>query len=243
MPFIAAKLLRIDLKNPKGQKVFYVNGIITFVTILFLIKTIDRTSVWENSTKLLGSGLETAPKSARAHSAYAKLYVKTAERLTDKNEKAKGAALALDELKKAATIYPKDFDMYYNMGVVYHITGDTVRALREYRKALELNPTYSKTLNNIGAIFNDNKNYKTALEYFLPIIRKQPTDSKAWGNAGACYQNLKDTKTALHYYEKALELNPENIEVLGNMASLYQQSGDSAKAKIYRNMLLNVQNK
>ncbi len=231
LPFIISKIFKIDAKKWAGKNVLYANGIVACIVLLFIIQTINRTKDWKNNSALFTSGLSAAPQSARVHSSYAKFYMKKAEESNNKLEKINFADTAIDEFNKAIAIYPNDYDMYYNFGVVYYTIGDTENAIKKYMKSLDLNATYANSLNNIRFIcmkmVEESKDKAEQIRYTNIVIDKfnkaiaiNPNDEMYY-NLGVVYYAIGDTENALKNYTKSLELNATNTNSLSNIGVIY----------------------
>jgi Tfp pilus assembly protein PilF len=232
-------LLTRFLKSRPAHKKFTVLFSMPLI-IFFIILTISRNPDWKNNESLLKAGVITSNASARVHTAYAKILMTKAES-EDLTTQAATKALAMSEYETAISIYPDDFDTYYNMAILYSSLHDTANAIASYKKTIALNPKNNYAMNNLGAIYYDSRNYTEALKYFLMAIQIKPAESKAWGNAGKCYHNLKDADNASKYYEQALQLDPGNVDALRNIVILYQNTGNTVKAAFYRQQLQDVQ--
>ena len=233
LPFLLAKLFKLDLKNSTLSNASKLVGIIAVVCLLFAFKTVDRNPVWKNNSTLFASGVETSPNSARTHYAYANEFREKVEASTDPYEKGEAAKTALSEFNKGLAIYPNDERIYYNMGVVYYATGDIDNATKMYKRALQLKPDYAEALNNYGVIIFNTKDYTNALSYFIKSTKSKSDYTDAFANAGACYFNMKDFKGSIPYFEGALKINPANVNVMRNLAMVYTNLGDTAKANYY----------
>ncbi len=145
-----------------------------------------------------------------------------------------------------------------DLGVVYHMQSDHIKALDLYFRSLALaEKTGDKTrvatqTGNIGLIYADQEEYSKALSYYfkglemaesVPEAKRQAADnngiSRYLGNIGAAYHHQNNYTKALHYYTRALKmkeaLGDKNgmARYEGNIGLVYKEqasriSGDSA---------------
>jgi tetratricopeptide (TPR) repeat protein len=233
LPFLLAKILKIDLKQISFSKASNLLAILALVFILFSIKTYSRNKVWKDNPTLFESGLESAPNSARVHFAYANEFREKVEASQDMYQKADAAKIALSSFSKGLSIYDKDERIYYNMGVIYYNLNQIDSAKAVYTKALQLKPDYPEALNNLGVIYFNAKDYPEALKYFTKSTESNPNYADAFANLGACYHNSGEVEKAIPFYEQALKLNPVNTNIMRNLSIAFNAIGDTAKANFY----------
>jgi tetratricopeptide (TPR) repeat protein len=238
MPFVLSVIFRIDLKNPDWFEAKKILGILTIISILFIIKTIVRNGIWKDNLTLDASGILTAPDSARTHYAYADDFAKMISKSNSLEERKKFAKIALTEYQKSLDLYNKDSshcsDVYYNMGMIRYYTGDTLPGISLIEKAISYNPKWVEPSYNLGVIFYSIKNYSSALRYLLNASDNDPKNADILGYIGLCYQEMKNYNASIPYYEKALQFKPSYTNIRLNLSKIYYELGDTAKALKYR---------
>ena len=104
---------------------------------------------------------------------------------------------ALDCLKEAITINPKNDDCFFYLGVVYDKTKEYEKAIENYKQAVLLS-TYSEDismyLNNIGLCYYKINDYENALHYFKLSLEKDKNNDDAKHNI-KLIMTLKEDKT------------------------------------------------
>ncbi len=72
--------------------------------------------------------------------------------------------LAIQNYQKSIDIFPDSYDAQYNLGTLYHITGDYDRAGRCYCKAISLEPTKYEAHYNLAVLLKRLGHYNEAYE-------------------------------------------------------------------------------
>ena len=108
------------------------------VFISFSVLTMRRTLDWKNNDTFWLATVRASPDEPKAHNTLATVYVSHRE-----------YTKAISELKTAIQMKPTYVPAYYNLGLVYEMTGDRAQALQYYRKANELLPNDADTMQAI----------------------------------------------------------------------------------------------
>lgn len=129
--------------------------------------------------------------------------------------------LALDYLKSALSIDPKNDDILYNMGYFYQVTSNYTLAIEIYKKILVKNINYKEAHYNLGSIeILKNKNYTEAIKHFTNAINADANYADAFFARGVCYEELKDKINATADYQMALQINPKHEFAIENLNKL-----------------------
>ncbi len=83
-------------------------------------------------------------------------------------------ALAVELLRKAASIYPYDADYYHNLGLAYKHLGRLDESASAYRQALAMDGHRWDTWCNLGSVLFDLKRYPDARKAFQAAIENRP---------------------------------------------------------------------
>ena len=108
------------------------------VFISFSVLTMRRTLDWKNNDTFWLATVRASPDEPKAHNTLATVYVSHRE-----------YTKAISELKTAIQMKPTYVPAYYNLGLVYEMTGHRAQALQYYRKANELLPNDADTMQAI----------------------------------------------------------------------------------------------
>lgn len=212
------------------RAVFYI------ILILLSVRTIARNSDWRNNLTLFSTDIKNSPNSARLQFGYGNLFREQVEKTTDLKLKSEAAGTAISAYSNALAIYPAYPDPYYNLGVVYYLTGDTAHAINMYLKTLERSPVFALAAYNLGAIYFSRKNYEASLTYFRKALEIQPENFNTIFNSAVCYHMLNDYKNAIVYYQEALRINSSDVSLLRNLSIAYANLGDTARSNYYNSL-------
>ncbi len=206
--FLFTKTLSVDISaNSKhNYSLFYgITGVLIFV---YLLKTIDRGAAWKDPLSLYEAGVKDSPNSARTHGALGNEYSMLAQANSITVERNELFKKALDELKSGLNIYPKDYQAWYNLGVVYFSTGKIEEGQDACKKAISYNPDFQQAYNNLGTSQAQKGDLKTAVSNFARAAELDSNYLDAFSNAAAAYSGLREYKKAAPYYKRCVELNP-----------------------------------
>lgn len=117
---------------------------------------------------------------------------------------------AVDYLKEALILDPKNNNLHLKLAGAYERLGKTDLASEEYNLALTKSGDNAEILMSLESIWRQK-------------VNDCPNDAEAHANLGAVYQKKKDYANALAQYEKAERLNPSNITTRLNLGTLYQE--------------------
>jgi tetratricopeptide (TPR) repeat protein len=116
----------------------------------------------------------------------------------------KGAALFLDLAAQARSkIGADEFNLYFNLGVVYFNVGKEARdaatldkAVKYYEKALAINPNDVPTVRNLMVVYVLTENWRSAAEWGERFVALSPDDIDGWRTLTRAYNELGDTEKA-----------------------------------------------
>jgi|LauGreDrversion4_2_1035121.scaffolds.fasta_scaffold108125_1 tetratricopeptide (TPR) repeat protein len=129
--------------------------------------------------------------------------------------------LALEYLKSALTIDPKNEDILYNLAYYHQVTNNYIAATEIYKKILSKNINYKEAHYNLGTIeILKNKNYLEAIKYFTNAINADANYADAFFARGVCYEEVKDKTNAIADYQMALQINPKHEFAIENLNNL-----------------------
>ncbi len=147
---------------------------------------------------------------------------------------------ALDELKKALTIYPDYAEAYGVRALIYMDMGELGLAKVNFDRALSLAPDNPDIGNNYGRYLCQIGREREALHYFELAFnnRKYREPSKALLNAGVCSMKFNDHPAAERYFLKAFKYDPSSPLTNGFLAKIYYGQKDYLRARFYINRVI-----
>lgn len=128
-------------------------------------------------------------------------------------------------------------DVYSNLGLSFHVSGEYGKANEYYTKALKIRLTINDmeglqvTYNNLGILYKDTGLLEKSLEYYMEALFLSQRKSKMkqltelYANIGEVYFELEEYESAIENYENALVLFEKQNDIRG-MAYTYIGIGE-----------------
>ncbi|MBM3294575.1 MAG: tetratricopeptide repeat protein [Candidatus Aminicenantes bacterium] len=108
-----------------------------------------------------------------------------------------------------ASLYPKEKNAHYGLGLVYSTKGLPNQAIEEYRKALELDPYDGKILGLTARVYWGQRAYEKAVEYFRRQIADAPGNGLAKTHLAMVYLEMGKIDEAMAACREAFEADPD----------------------------------
>lgn len=125
---------------------------------------------------------------------------------------------AATRLEKVAVADPENFEIFYNLGVVYTFLKDENKALEHFQRCVSLEPGYAPAYYNMGQInLLRRKDFSQALNFFDMAVAAFPDYIGAHHQRGIAYELLGDPLKALECWENTLKLDPANSQAKDNI--------------------------
>lgn len=152
---------------------------------------------------------------------------------------------AKEILKRAENIQETE-EVYYNLGVCYHLNGQIKKAIEHYTKCIDLNSNLAEVHLNLGACYlyeilvdDSLKAKENCLKHLKEAIELDPTMYEAYAQMGEYYRINHEFCEAEKCFKKCLELNPDNISALSGMAIILSMKDDNEGIE-YLNKVKNI---
>ena len=130
---------------------------------------------------------------------------------------------AIDTLKKASELRPKNGKVLTNLSRVYIDSGSNELALSSALEGAKLSPDTS-AFNVVGRAYLVNKNYDNAIKAFKQAIDIDQLNAWALNNLGYTYILMNDFDNAFEPLKNAVKIDPKN--------ALFKKNFDFANAQI-----------
>lgn len=164
---------------------------------------------------------------------------------------------AVEEIKRAAYLHPKEAIYHQSLGKYYFKTAiaeaDKDRqkklfdqAIGGYRVYINMVPQDARGYNSLGSVYVqmghylDKKYFRTAIDYLRKAVELDPRLIEAVNNLGAVYALLDLEEKAVDIYQKAIKENPENTDLYFNLGFVYFRSDEMQKARECWNKTLGI---
>lgn len=126
-----------------------------------------------------------------------------------------------ERYKEAASIYmtslryhPGNYDIYYNLGMIYTMINDFARAKEFYEKAAEINTMNYHAKLNLGQIALIYGDLDEAEKYFMEGIKSDKTESGSYYYLSKIAMLKGEEEKATNYMKVAVELDSKNYKQL-----------------------------
>ncbi len=143
--------------------------------------------------------------------------------------------VALEKLKKAVRLDPKNASAHTTIGFLYETIGDLDKAGYHYRKSSSLDPEGGETNSSYGQFLCKMGRWKQAQNHFDAAL-KDPfyaTPEVALNNAGWCAMRVPDHERAEKYFREALDLRPKFADPMLPLAEIYYVRKDYFRARAF----------
>ena len=138
----------------------------------------------------------------------------------------------IDVLHKALEVN-KTEEVYYNIGVAYHMTEKLDEAISYYDKCIEINPYFESAHLNIGICYFAKINLEKSLYHLNKAIKLNPNMYQAYARLGEHYRFISEDDKAIMYFKKCLELDKTNKQALFGISMSLIALGEIHEAIIY----------
>jgi tetratricopeptide (TPR) repeat protein/transglutaminase-like putative cysteine protease len=137
---------------------------------------------------------------------------------------------AIDLLKRAAELDPKNKWTWNNLGGAYLAERKTDEAVAAFQKQIELNPYDEYAYNNLGRAYWLDRKYEDAAAAFKKQLEVNPLDRFAHANLGQMYAEWHKYDLAAPELEKAVAIQPNNALLQISLGDAYLNLGQDDKA-------------
>ncbi len=143
---------------------------------------------------------------------------------------AKCAKGAIEDLKPALAVNPRNPDSWHMLGRSFLSLGQTGDALACWQRALEIAPQHLQSLLDRGFLLNAQQQYADALADFDRVISLLPGHPAAWQGRGIALASLNHQQAAIDSFSQVLRVNPGDALSLFNRAVMLSSAKHFADA-------------
>jgi len=126
--------------------------------------------------------------------------------------------LALNALKKAATIFPKRIPTLLKLSEFQIILAQNDEALQTIGRILKLDPQNAEGFFMMGMNFKDTGDKERAINSFQTAVENDPDLVDAWLELGVLFDE-RENPIASRYFDTALRIDSLNVNALEGMAN------------------------
>lgn len=129
---------------------------------------------------------------------------------------------ALDEYKKAISVFPTFVEAYNNLGELYSKLGDSENAIQSYKEALTISRN-DRVLLNLGVeLYNDGL-YEKALSLFQESLSLNPEFLEAHFYTAMAFFNMKNYNSSVSHFIKVIEFDKRHLKANYLLSYIYYE--------------------
>lgn len=140
---------------------------------------------------------------------------------------------AIDPMKKAIALDPRDAELRSNLGNAYKDLLQFDEAEKCYRKALSIDPGYASVYSNLGVILKDQGMLNDAAACYKTAIGLDPLNAESKVRLGFVLMNMGETAESEGFIREALALRPDYVEAIHALALLLTHQERSSEAQAF----------
>jgi serine/threonine protein kinase/tetratricopeptide (TPR) repeat protein len=136
-------------------------------------------------------------------------------------------------LQKSIEKYPKQKELYNNLGNYYYFDQNFGKAIEEYNKTLELDPYDGDAHNMLGYCYSALEDYPNAVKYLKRYAALRPGEPNPVDSLAEAYFWMGELDEARAAYKRAIEIKPNFGNphfTLGYISSLREDYNDAEKS-------------
>lgn len=206
-------------------------GVFIGLLLLYSVLTVARNADWKDDLTLFRHDIKYADNSAQAHNLLALHLMQHATAEQDPALRTAMMNEALVNFKRAEEIYPKFFNVAYDIGRVYLNLNQPDSGLQSMLRAIAIDSTYPDVYKTVSDIYIYKKMYVQAAPYLERLIVLMPQDYENYSKLSYNYFLLKEYQKSLAVNRKAIELMPRNPNPYINIYRTYTGMGEADSAR------------
>jgi tetratricopeptide (TPR) repeat protein len=151
---------------------------------------------------------------------------------------------ALAAFAAAIAADPAHAESHYNMGLVFHLHGDSTAAISCYEVALAHRNDYPDATHNLGLLLQQQGDSVRAAQLYRDLLRRYPQDAWSYSILATILQSQGCLEEALALCRRALEIEPQYSGACCNLAQILKELGrfDEARQQYERALALEPAN-
>lgn len=222
----------------------------------------------KEALKILNKAIDVDENNSMAYGARGSLFMDVFENITEASKDLKtairlnphDAVLAFnmgqlfanytDQLDSAVLYYemaiglspqsPNNGDIYMNLAVISHRTGNLNKALAEFKKSESFTPESDLMLYNYAMVLSDLGNNNEALSKISKAIDINSDDAEYFNLKGSILLDLSSFNEAETAFKKAISINPKYGGAYYNLGYLFGELNDPQQSIKYYDKAINL---
>ncbi|MDP8266334.1 MAG: tetratricopeptide repeat protein [Candidatus Aceula meridiana] len=136
---------------------------------------------------------------------------------------------AVVQLKKAATLRPKDVQAHYLLAIIYSSQSKEEEATDEYelilQKVIEKDPDSSEGYAYLGQLYYSQGRITPAIEQFEKVLTLNSNDAEILSILGSLFLEVPNRKKAIEFFKRSIKNNPKHDGSLNSLGYMYAEDG------------------
>jgi len=141
--------------------------------------------------------------------------------------------LALQHIRRAHAILPKDAEVLHVLGLVYYRMGNIDQALAAYAESIAADPKIPEVRNNYAIALSAAGRHQEAIDQCQIALKDAmySTPAAALFNMAKAYQALGDISKAVESYQQSIQMEPGFDRPYYELARIKERRGSYAEAE------------
>ncbi len=215
-------------KTPKGLK--YSLG---FILCFYSFITVSRNFQWKDSLRLFRHDISYVDNSAMAHNLLAIHLMQASEKEINIVKQTELKKEALAHFKRAQEIYPKFFNVAYDIGRVYLSLNMEDSAVNAFKYAIQVGSDYIMVYKNLTDLLFSKGRYEEAIPYLKYLIADRPVEFTAYDRLSFIYFKKGEYENSIAVNKKAMQQLPQQVDPVFNIGRTYLEINQIDSARHY----------
>lgn len=129
-------------------------------------------------------------------------------------------------LRQAAELAPNNIDVFYALGLCYHLLQMPGSALDAFAHTIAINPSFLDGYVTIADLLAENRRWLDAKKVLLQAESLFPSSSIVIDKLAAIFLQMGDVEEAMQRVRQQVLLEPDNLLPMLNLSTLAQLKGD-----------------
>lgn len=142
---------------------------------------------------------------------------------------------AIDIAVQLTKDFPNDADVFFLLGIVYRILGNSAEAAKCWERCLEINPDHDRAYYNMGQISFQKGKYEKAVQLWQKVLENNPKLPGIYNCFASALMCLGRAREAVEAFQKDIELSKWSFDshfMLGQQYLLLKEYDKAAAEQI-----------
>lgn len=205
------------------------------ILVVYSCLTINRNFDWKNKLTLMRHDIRHVPQSAQAHNLLAFAIMSQTAQETNPDTLYSLRTEAAMHFKQALDIYPRFFNVAYDLGRVYLELNQPQNALEAFQRAEKIDPHHQlpSLCFTMADLYLSQGKEDSAIAQYNRAIRLSPTDYAGYEKLSYLYYQQKQYTKSMEVNLAATKQMPDNYMPYANIGHTYKAMNQKDSALYY----------